>query len=223
MVIWCRAVNTMTAAGLKHKNKQQNVEYLYNDAHSLRLGREGKYLQDGEPYHVTAGCPQLHAGQVALDQGQLDLLRPRHEGHLEQQKRKFTTNFSLNVSTMIGARCSSVVRAFAHGAMGRRIDPSWWTHWAISRFSQCSTTGVTKAMVCVILSVGWCIQKNPCYLIDKSSPCGSSGFLTIKCYLIRQDNTTPKFYIKFSFSSIGQEKSKLLKQICKLLILTRNK
>ena len=25
----------------------------------------------------------------------------------------------------IGARCSSVVGAFAHGAMGRRIDPSW--------------------------------------------------------------------------------------------------
>ena len=24
-----------------------------------------------------------------------------------------------------GARCSSVVRSFAHGAMGRRIDPSW--------------------------------------------------------------------------------------------------
>ena len=24
-----------------------------------------------------------------------------------------------------GARCSSVVRAFAHGAMGLRIDPSW--------------------------------------------------------------------------------------------------
>ena len=27
-----------------------------------------------------------------------------------------------------GARCSSVVRVFAHGSMGRRIDPSWWTH-----------------------------------------------------------------------------------------------
>ena len=26
---------------------------------------------------------------------------------------------------LTGARCSSVVRAFAHGAMGRRIDPSW--------------------------------------------------------------------------------------------------
>ena len=24
-----------------------------------------------------------------------------------------------------GARCSSVVRVIAHGAMGRRIDPSW--------------------------------------------------------------------------------------------------
>ena len=28
---------------------------------------------------------------------------------------------------------------------------------AISRSSQCSTTGVTKALVCAILSVGWCI------------------------------------------------------------------
>ena len=25
---------------------------------------------------------------------------------------------------VLGARCSSVVMAFAHGAMGRRIDPS---------------------------------------------------------------------------------------------------
>ena len=26
---------------------------------------------------------------------------------------------------VVGVRCSSVVRAFAHGAMGRQIDPSW--------------------------------------------------------------------------------------------------
>ena len=25
----------------------------------------------------------------------------------------------------LGARCSSVVRVFAHGAMGCQIDPSW--------------------------------------------------------------------------------------------------
>ena len=45
------------------------------------------------------------------------------------------------------ARCSSVVRASSRGAMGLRIDPSWWTHLAISRSSQCSTTGVTKAVM----------------------------------------------------------------------------
>ena len=43
-----------------------------------------------------------------------------------------------------GARCSSVVRAFAHGAVGRRIDPSWCG--PIELFlvpAKCSTTGVT--------------------------------------------------------------------------------
>ena len=30
-----------------------------------------------------------------------------------------------------GARCSSVVRAFAHGAMGHRIDPSWGWYIAL--------------------------------------------------------------------------------------------
>ena len=37
--------------------------------------------------------------------------------------RSELSNFQLHV--IRGARCSSVVRAFAHGAMGRRIDPSW--------------------------------------------------------------------------------------------------
>ena len=58
---------------------------------------------------------------------------------------------------MKGARCSSVVTVIAHGVMARWIDPSWWTHSAISHSSQCSMTGVTKAMVCAILSVGWYI------------------------------------------------------------------
>ena len=33
--------------------------------------------------------------------------------------------YGFMASDIWGARCSSVVRAFAHGAMGRRIDPSW--------------------------------------------------------------------------------------------------
>ena len=30
-----------------------------------------------------------------------------------------------------GARCRSVIRAFAHGAVGRRIDPSWWSEMSL--------------------------------------------------------------------------------------------
>ena len=40
-----------------------------------------------------------------------------------------------------------MVRAFAHGAMGGRIE-------LFLVPASCSTTGVTKAVVCVILSVG---------------------------------------------------------------------
>ena len=42
-----------------------------------------------------------------------------------QINRKYPTARLLALGTLPGARCSSVVRAFAHGAMGRRIDPSW--------------------------------------------------------------------------------------------------
>ena len=45
-----------------------------------------------------------------------------------------------------------MVRAFAHGATSRRIDPSWGG--PIELFLVPFTTGVTKAVVCVILSVG---------------------------------------------------------------------
>ena len=42
-----------------------------------------------------------------------------------------------------------------HGAMGHVNKPLLWTQWAVSYSSQSSTTGVTKAVVCTILSVGW--------------------------------------------------------------------
>ena len=68
-----------------------------------------------------------------------------------------------------------MVRVFVHSAMGRRINHSWWTHLAVSHSRQFSTTGVTKAVVCVILS-GMMHMKEPLLLIIKSSPCGGSGF-----------------------------------------------
>ena len=49
-------------------------------------------------------------------------------------------------------------RVSAHGVMGCRINPSWWIHYAISHFSQCSMTGVTKAVVCAhkrTLTANW--------------------------------------------------------------------
>ena len=71
-----------------------------------------------------------------------------------------------------------MVRAFAHGAMGRRIYPSRWSYRAISHSSQCSTTGVTKAVVCVFFYVcGIMDIKEHLLLIGKMCPFdGSSRF-----------------------------------------------
>ena len=54
-----------------------------------------------------------------------------------------------------------------------RIDFLYYC--CISRSSQCSTTGVTKAVVCAILS-GMVHIKEPLLLIGKSSLCGGSVF-----------------------------------------------
>ena len=48
-----------------------------------------------------------------------------------------------------GARCCSVVRVFAYGAMGRRIDPSWGG--PIELFL---VPASAPQLVCAILSVG---------------------------------------------------------------------
>ena len=76
-----------------------------------------------------------------------------------------------------GARFSSVVerplrcRTSAHGAMDHWIDPLYWNYWANSRCSQCSSIGMTKAGVCISLSV------DPLLLFRNSNPwCGGSRF-----------------------------------------------
>ena len=50
-----------------------------------------------------------------------------------------------------------MVKVFTHGVMGRWIDRIIVD--PLNNFSQYSTTGVTKAVVCAILSVGWCISR----------------------------------------------------------------
>ena len=65
-----------------------------------------------------------------------------------------------------------MVRAFAHGAICRRIDPSWGGPIEIFLVP---ASGLTKAVVCIIVC-GMMHIKEPLLLIGKSSPCGGSGF-----------------------------------------------
>ena len=67
------------------------------------------------------------------------------------------------------ARCSSAIRAFAHGAMGRRIDYSWGGPielFLVPASGMCNP-------VCGMVNI-----KEPLLLIDKCSLCGGSGFIS---------------------------------------------
>ena len=55
----------------------------------------------------------------------LGLVFTRETSDSEEMLAKVFNSVSHMPPPVTGARCSSVVRAFAHGAMGRRIDPSW--------------------------------------------------------------------------------------------------
>ena len=60
----------------------------------------------GQVYSPDEQCQSIHGSRSRLCQ--VGLLPVCFKTHKPQ-----------------GARCSSVVRAFAHGALGSRIDPSW--------------------------------------------------------------------------------------------------
>ena len=60
--------------------------------------------------------------------------------------------------SVIPAQVEALVGSAAKGTcFGGMVAGGAGKRLAISRSSQCSTTGITKAVVCVILSVGWCI------------------------------------------------------------------
>ena len=72
---------------------------------------------------------------------------------MQEVNKSIINSINHNQTCHKDSRC----RASAQSVMGHWIDPSWWTHCAISYSSQCSTAGVTKVVGYVILSVGWCI------------------------------------------------------------------
>ena len=138
---------------------------------SMGPPHEGSIRRPITPW-VNALTTELHLAPHSISRHELDKeVIVRHREHKNRQLfvQPGHENRSTFLTTLFysrGARCSSVVRAFAHGTMGR------WTYWAISRSSQCSTTDVTGCNpVCGIVHI-----KEPLLLIGKSSPCGSSGF-----------------------------------------------
>ena len=65
-----------------------------------------------------------------------------------------------------------MVRAFAHGAMGRRIDPSWGGPIELFLVHDWCNEGRGMCYpVCGMMHI-----KEPLLLIGKSSLCGGSGF-----------------------------------------------
>ena len=69
-----------------------------------------------------------------------------------------------------------MVRAFAHGAMGRRIDPSWGGPIELFLVPASTPQLVNKGHGMCYPVCGMVHSKESLLLIGKSSPCGSSGF-----------------------------------------------
>ena len=69
-----------------------------------------------------------------------------------------------------------MVRPFAHGAMGRRIDPSWIEPIKLFLFQPVLHDWCNKGCGMCYPVCGMVHIKEPFLLIKKSSLCGSSGF-----------------------------------------------
>ena len=79
------------------------------------------------------------------------------------------TNFDI-VHTE-GARCSSVIRAFAHGAMSHGVDPLSYFSFQPVLHDWCNKGRGMCYPVCGMVHI-----KEPLLLIGKSSPCGGTRF-----------------------------------------------
>ena len=89
----------------------ERINVLFNDAlDTFTVIWRRTYVKG----HIERGNPLPDSFQLAA---RVRLYAPSH--------RQNNTYHGLCYSSRGRARCSSVVRAFAHGAMGRRIDPSW--------------------------------------------------------------------------------------------------
>ena len=93
-------------------------------------------LQDSEVLYITQDEGVIN---VVIDNVLMEALQSNHEEVDTRMLLHVACATDIGTNSVIvcpdydalvllkhhGARCSSVVRAFAHGAMGHRIDPSW--------------------------------------------------------------------------------------------------
>ena len=115
------------------------------------------------PQHVSA--PQVIWLQICLVN---TLTHWKHVARCKQLRGAFVRK---------GARCSSVVRAFAHGAKGRRIDPSWCCPSSYFSFHDWCNKGCGMCYpVCGMMHI-----TEPLLLIRNSVPCGGNRFPLSLC------------------------------------------
>ena len=63
-----------------------------------------------------------------------------------------------------------MVRVFAHGTIGRQINPSWWTYFSFQPMLHDLCNKGHCYPVCGMVYI-----KEPLLVIGKSSPCSGSG------------------------------------------------
>ena len=86
---------------------------------------EREIAQWVQPMKDRSDDPSHHE-RTLLPQSYISLHKTIDASNKLLSSFKFEAHSSLLVSHReLGVRCNSVVRAFAHGAMGRLIDPSW--------------------------------------------------------------------------------------------------
>ena len=65
--------------------------------------------------------------------------------------------FGVSLGWLCGSYCRVFMKVTSRECADQQLVTLFPSLCSISRSSQCSTTGITKVMVCAILSMGWCI------------------------------------------------------------------
>ena len=111
----------------------KNLQYSTSEAPLFVQHIEAKLCKTNMLECMAAGSPKpkLMAGNTFVEtplhffsaDNQLLIIMETQTQDSDKCMREMSNTLGTQKGT--GARCSSVVRAFAHGAMNRRIDPSW--------------------------------------------------------------------------------------------------